>query len=522
MDLMFKGFSKLSREERYSLLKKMGLLSKSDLQLLKKSSFLPKDLAEDFIENSLGYFPMPYGVVTHMAVNGVERLVPMAVEETSIIAAASKTAKWIKESKGSIKTRRVSKMGVGQIQIAILRNNSKAEIENLLCEKKQEWIDLCNSSVVLSLYNRGGGVKDFKVRFIKRPDDRIMMVLHVHVDTCEAMGANVINQVCEFMKSVLEEDLNEEVNMCILSNLADTNLTEVSIELEVNDELGAKVEEASLFAELDPYRASTNNKGIMNAIDSVLIATGNDWRAVEAGVHAFIGSSQSYTSLSRWRFFTSTSTPTPTPTPTSTSTPKNQDQEQHQKQGKDQHQKQGQEQHQKQGKEQHQKQGKEQHQKQGKDQHQKQGKDQKGILKGTMTIPMSIGTVGGVTTLHPFAKLSIKFLKSNNVSDLSGVIAAVGLVQNLGALRALTTVGIIEGHMRLHIRNLALGAGAKKEETPALQQRLEQILKLTKRITLSQAIEALNEIRQKIYTGSQDLTSVVQTKHESSRFQSTK
>ena len=139
-----------------------------------------------------------------------------------------------------------------------------------------------------------------------------------------------------------------------------------------------------------------------------------------------------------------------------------------------------------------------------------------------MTIPMSIGTVGGVTTLHPFAKLSIKFLKSNNVSDLSGVIAAVGLVQNLGALRALTTVGIIEGHMRLHIRNLALGAGAKKEETPALQQRLEQILKLTKRITLSQAIEALNEIRQKIYTGSQDLTSVVQTKHESSRFQSTK
>ena len=448
MGLTFKGFSKLSREERYELLKKMGLLSKSDHQLLKKSSFLPQDLAEDFIENSLGYFPMPYGVVTHLSVNGVERLVPMAVEETSIIAAASKTAKWINEANGKITTKRVSQMGVGQIQIAALKNSKPIEIENLLSEKRQEWIDLCNSSAALSLYKRGGGVKDFKVRFLKRPDGRTMTVFHVHVDTCEAMGANVINQVCEFMKPVIEEALNEDVTMCILSNLADTNLTEVSIELEVDEELGKKIEEASLFAELDPYRASTNNKGIMNAIDSVLIATGNDWRAVEAGVHAFVGSNQNYTSLSQWRLVS-------------------------------------------------------------------KGGGEKSLLKGTMILPMSIGTVGGVTTLHPFSKLSMKFLKSDNVSDLSGVIAAVGLVQNLGALRALTTVGIIEGHMRLHIRNLALGAGAKEEEAPVLQQKLEQILTLTKRITLSQATEALNEIRQKIYTGSQDLTPAASTKHES-------
>jgi hydroxymethylglutaryl-CoA reductase len=452
MDLTFKGFSKLSREERYELLKKMGLLSKSDLQLLRKSSFLNQDLAEDFIENSLGYFPMPYGVVTHLSVNGVERLVPMAVEETSIIAAASKTAKWIKESNGKITTKRLSQMGVGQIQIAALKNSTPVEIENLLIEKKQEWIDLCNSSAALSLHKRGGGVKDFKVRFIERPDGRIMTVFHVHVDTCEAMGANVINQVCEFMKPVLEEALNEDVTMCILSNLADTNLTEVFIELDVNEDLGKKIEEASLFAELDPYRASTNNKGIMNAIDSVLIATGNDWRAVEAGVHSFVGSNQNYTSLSQWRYV-------------------------------------------------------------AKEAGKKISKE--GKLRGTMILPMSIGTVGGVTTLHPFSKLSMKFLKSDNVSDLAGVIAAVGLVQNLGALRALTTVGIIEGHMKLHIRNLALGAGAKEEEAPALQQKLEQILQLTKRITLSQATEALTEIRQKIYTGSQDLTSSTQTNQES-------
>ena len=444
MDMNFKGFSKLSRDERFELLKSMGLIDKTDLQLLKKSNFLQQDLAEDFIENSLGYFPMPFGVVTHLTVNGVERLVPMAVEETSIIAAASKTSKWINESKGTITTKRVSQMGVGQIQIAALKSNDKEQVQKHLDENKKEWIALCNSSAALSLHKRGGGVKDFTVRFIDRPDGKTMTVFHVHVDTCEAMGANVINQVCEFMKPVLEEALNEEVTMCILSNLADTNLTEVTVELDATEELGKKIEEASLFAELDPYRASTNNKGIMNAIDSVLIATGNDWRAVEAGVHAFVGANKNYTSLSKWRF-----------------------------------------------------------------------NKKKGKLVGTMTLPMSIGTVGGVTTLHPFSKLSMKFLKSDNVSDLAGVIAAVGLVQNLGALRALTTVGIIEGHMRLHIRNLALGAGAKEEEAPVLQQRLEQILRLTKRITLSQAIEALNEIRQKIYTGSQDLTGNSQHKQES-------
>jgi len=449
MDLSFKGFSKLSRDERFELLKAMGILSKSDMQLLKKSNFLKQDLAEDFIENSLGYFPMPYGVVTHLKVNEVERLVPMAVEETSIIAAASKTSKWIKEANGFISTFRESQMGLGQIQIAKLENKTEEEVKSLLQTKKKEWIDLCNSSASLSLYKRGGGVKDFKVRFLKRPDEKLMCVFHVYVDTCEAMGANVINQVCEFMKPVIEEELGEEVTMCILSNLSDSNLTNVTIELDCSEELGVKIEEASLFAELDPYRASTNNKGIMNAIDSVLIATGNDWRAVEAGVHSFVGTEKEYTSLSKWRF-------------SANKTP-----------------------------------------------------GEKGRLKGVMSLPMSIGTVGGVTTLHPFAKLSMNFLKVDNVSDLAGVIASVGLVQNLGALRALTTVGIIEGHMKLHIKNLALGAGAKEDEAPALQKRLEQILRMTKRITLSQATEALGEIRQKIYASSQDLTNQSQTKHES-------
>ena len=453
MDLTFKGFSKLSREERFDLLKKMGLLDKSDIQLLKKSNFLDQDLAEDFIENSLGYFPMPYGVVTHLNVNGTERLVPMAVEETSIVAAASKTSKWIKQSNGFVKTKRISELGLGQIQISSLENNRPEQIKDLLEEVKDTWVKSCNDSVSKSLFERGGGVKDFKVRFIERPDKKTMAVLHVYVDTCEAMGANVINQVCEFLKPEVETHFNETVNMCILSNLADSNLTEVSIELDVKEELGKRIEEASLFAELDPYRASTNNKGIMNAIDSVLIATGNDWRAVEAGVHAFVGADKTYTSLSKWRY-------------ESSNVPSSSD-------------------------------------------------EKKGRLKGSMTLPISIGTVGGVTSLHPFSKLSMRFLKAEGVSELSGVIAAVGLVQNLGALRALTTVGIIEGHMRLHIKNLTLGAGAKENEAPALQKKLEHTLKISKRITLSQAIEALGEIRQKIYSGANELQPKSSAKNES-------
>lgn len=423
----FKGFSKLNRQERFLKLQELGLLDKEDIKLLKDSQFLKKDLAEDFIENSLGYFPIPFGVVTHLKVNGRKLVVPMAVEETSIIAAASKTSKWINDNKGFIRTNRLSREGIGQIQFSRI-----ADVESFMENVKvgsPEWVKLCNNSVSKSLDERGGGVKKFVPRVVSRPDGGFMGVVHVHVDTCEAMGANVINQVCEFMKPTMELELKETVTMCILSNLMDSNLTEVTVELEVEKSLGEKIQEASIFSEVDPYRASTNNKGIMNAIDSVLIATGNDWRAVEAGVHAYAARGGQYSSLSKWRF-----------------TPH-------------------------------------------------EGLPDKGLLKGVMQIPISIGTVGGVTKLHPFAQLSMKLAGTNTVDDLSGVIAAVGLVQNLGALRALTTVGIIEGHMRLHIKNLALGAGAQESEAPLLQSKLEEILRLTKRISLSQAKEALAELR---------------------------
>ena len=183
-----------------------------------------------------------------------------------------------------------------------------------------------------------------------------------------------------------------------------------------------KIEEASLFAQKDPYRATTNNKGVLNGIDPILIATGNDWRAVEAGIHAYAARDGQYSSITKW-----------------------------------------------------------------------QRKGDK--LIGFFEAPLIVGVVGGMTKLHPMAKLALRMMKIDKAEDLSRICAAVGLVQNLGALKALTTVGIIEGHMKLHIKNLTAAAGAIEKEVPIVQKRLEEILQLTKRITLSQAIDVLKELR---------------------------
>jgi hydroxymethylglutaryl-CoA reductase len=214
------------------------------------------------------------------------------------------------------------------------------------------------------------------------------------------MGANIINQVCEYLKGPVEEVTGEKVGICILSNLVDSRLTRARVEMNgLDEEMMERIEEASLFAQKDPYRAATNNKGVLNGIDPILIATGNDWRAVEAGVHAYATQDGSYRSITRWK---------------------------------------------------------------------RDGKRLVGIFEA----PVVLGVVGGVTTLHPTAKICLRMLRVKSAEELSRVCASVGLVQNLGALRALTTVGIIEGHMKLHIKNLTLGAGAEEREIPYVQKRL--------------------------------------------------
>ena len=423
----FEGFSKLHYEDRLKRLKELGYLSKEDIDYLQLGSVSKKlkervELTQCFIENALGYFPLPLGLSTNFIINKKPYVLPMAVEETSIIASASKTARWVCEN-GEISTQVLNSLSIGQVQIPKVRDYKKLKI----CIQKNfpEWKESINKTVLSSMRKRGGGLKDYALRSLKRPDGKTMAVLHLHIETCSAMGANIINQTCEYLKAPLEKASGEKVGLCILSNLADKRMVQAQLKVRNQDrELIKKIEEAGLFAEIDPYRACTNNKGVLNGVDALLIATGNDWRAVSSALHAYASRGGHYSSLTKWRV-------------------------------------------------------------------------KAGELHGEMTGPFMLGTVGGVTDLHPTARLSLKILAFPKAVELAGLCCALGLVQNLGALRALVTEGVIEGHMKLHIKNLVLKAGAKTaEEQKTLESELVKILKKSRRITLSQAIQVFKKLKQ--------------------------
>ena len=250
-----------------------------------------------------------------------------------------------------------------------------------------------------------------------------MAVIHLSMNSCDAMGANIINQVLEYLKNPIEQLTGETVGICILSNLNDQKLARARVVLNhIDEDLGKRIEEASLFAEIDPYRAATHNKGVMNGIDPILIATGNDWRAVEAGVHAYAARSGRYQAISTWRYAN-------------------------------------------------------------------------GVLTGELTAPLVVGIVGGVTALHPTARMCLEMMGITSAEQLSRVLAAVGLVQNLGAINALCTEGIIQGHMKLHIDNLLLVSGANAVEQPILRKRLRHWLSVHRRVGVKQAKDLLAELR---------------------------
>ena len=420
---LFQGFSKLSREERFQRLLTLGALTSEDITFLKQGGIKDLNLADKLIENVIGYFQLPLGVATNFNINGRDYVIPLAVEETSIIAALSKSAKWIRQN-GEIKTWVHGECIIGQIQLAKI--NDFQRFSRIFNEIALFFIEKANEEVAANMVKRGGGVVDLQLHHLKRDDGKDMGVIHLSMNSCNAMGANIINQVLEYLKTPIEQLTGEEVTMCILSNLNDQKLTTAQVTLhQIDPELGHKLQEASLFAEMDPYRAATHNKGVMNGIDPVLIATGNDWRAVEAGIHAYAARSGQYQAISRWRYH-------------------------------------------------------------------------EGVLKGTLTAPIIVGTVGGVTSLHPTAKMCLRMIGVNSANELSEVIAAVGLVQNLGALRALCTDGIIQGHMKLHIDNLLLVAGANEDEMPELKVRLQEWLDLNKRVSLNNAHDLLAELRQEL------------------------
>jgi hydroxymethylglutaryl-CoA reductase len=417
----FEGFSKLSYAERRERLRQYAKLSDDELDTLAANTpdnpGLTFEDSEHLIENVIGVFQLPLGIATHFLIDEKETIVPMAVEETSVIAAASAAAKWVKRN-GGFKTQAIGRLIIGQIQFPTVKD--AVVFKRRIVEKTEALIAEANS-VVPTLVARGGGVRDIQVRLLDRPDQQTMAVLHVLCDPCDAMGANLINQICEALKPSLEKLTGDKIGLCILSNLVDTKLFEATCEIsDIDPELGKAIEEATLFANLDPYRAATHNKGVMNGIDPIVIATGNDWRAVEAGIHAYVASrhEKSYHTITQWKF-------------------------------------------------------------------------ENGKLKGRFCAPISVGTVGGVTKIHPTSKICLRILGVSRAEELARICAAVGLAQNLSALRALCSDGIIKGHMRLHAANLAIAAGASKEELPIV----EALLRQQQRITLSTAKEVLERTR---------------------------
>jgi hydroxymethylglutaryl-CoA reductase len=401
MTSQLSGYYRLSMEERRARLAELCELDGETLRVLSGEAGLSADQADQMIENALGLLALPIGLCANLRVNGRDRLVPMAIEEPSVIAAASHAAKLLRSGEGMV-TEVTQALMVGQVQLLDVRDPTTAE--TAILKAKDELLALANSKHP-RLVQAGGGAKDVEVR--KLPpmanDDPVgpMLVVHLVVDVQDAMGANAINSMCERLAPRLEELTGGRARLRILSNLTDRRTVTVRgvVPFEVLEgrgcecasELARGIEEASVFAERDPYRAATHNKGIMNGVDAVLLAFGQDWRAVEAGAHAFAARDGRYTAMARWRVRGET-------------------------------------------------------------------------LVGEMELPMAVGTVGGVAKVHPTVQAAMRIASIESAADLAGLTAAVGMAQNLGALRALAAEGIQRGHMRLHARNIATEAGARGPE----------------------------------------------------------
>ena len=386
----FPGFYSLDVWERLDKLGEWFPLSTKEKWLLKNET-LTAEKADVMIENVIGVFGLPLGVAVNFRINDKDYVIPMAVEETSIVAACSHMAKMIREH-GTLSATAPHAIMEGQIQLVNPHDLDQAVKD--INGAKGVLVDLANKQDP-TLVKLGGGAKNLYVRRLDT-ESGPMLIVHLAVDVVDAMGANAVNTMVETLGPVLGEIAKAEVICQIISNLADKSLVRARFELDPEClksknfngmAVAERIVKAYHFADADPYRAATHNKGIMNGVDAVLIATGNDWRAVEAGVHAYAARTGRYRSLTKYRI-------------------------------------------------------------------------EDGKLIGEIELPIAVGVVGGVSKLHPGVELLMKLLGMPSRRELSEVIATVGLVQNLAALRALTTEGIQEGHMTLHARNVAYSAGA--------------------------------------------------------------
>ena len=399
------GFYNRSIEERLALLGERVGLEAEEVATLSEGG-LGLDRANQMIENVVGVHELPLGIATNFLVNGRDVLVPMAVEEPSVVAGASLAAKLVRAG-GGFQAHATEPVMIGQMQVLDLADAWSARFD--LLSQKARLLEAADrvDPVIVGL---GGGARDVEVRVFESSPVGPMLVVHLLYDCRDAMGANAVNTAVERLAPVVEEITGGRVVLRILSNLADRRLARARCAIPVKglafddfdgSQVARGIVEAWALAAIDPYRATTHNKGIMNGIDAVLIATGNDWRAVEAGAHAYAARSGHYTSLSTWSL-----------------------------------------------------------------------DEGAGELVGTLELPLVVGTVGGATRVHPTARVALKILSVESARELAAVIAAVGLAQNLAAMRALATEGIQRGHMGLHARQVALAAGAAGQEVTRVAEQM--------------------------------------------------
>ncbi len=385
MTSRIKGFYLLSVEERVKLIAEKSKLTNEEVEAL--NSGISLELADAMVENVIGHISIPLGVAANFKVNGKEVFIPMATEEPSVIAAASNAARAAYEL-GGIFTSSSGTVMRGQIQVLNIDDPHAARAK--IFEHKDEIIEHCNAKDP-TLVKLGGGVKDVEVHLIDTAKET-MVVVHLIVDTKDAMGANAVNTMAESVSPLIERITNGRVVLRIISNLADKRIVrargEFSTEMLGGIAIAKNIVSAYEFADSDPYRAATHNKGVMNGITAAVLASGNDTRAVEAGAHAYAARSGRYRSLTTWEL------------------------------------------------------------------------NKAGNLVGTLELPLAVGIVGGATKTHPVAKAALKIMDVQSAEELASYIAAVGLVENLASLRALSAEGIQSGHMRLHAKNLAVMAGA--------------------------------------------------------------
>jgi hydroxymethylglutaryl-CoA reductase len=412
------GFYKLTPKQRLALIKEFANLTDEEANTLQNTGSLPLDQADRMIENVVGTFPVPLGIAVNFLINNHDYLIPMAIEEPSVIAAASYAAKMVRDG-GGFHTTSTPPIMIGQIQTINIKDPYHARMQVL--QAKDEILQKANDQDPV-LINAGGGAKDLDTKIIHTTQGP-MLITELHVDCRDAMGANAVNTMNEAIAPLIERITGGHSLLRIISNLAVKRLARASCTIPKESIGGEKIVDgivnAYAFAAADPYRAATHNKGIMNGTIAVIIATGNDHRAIEAGAHAYAARTGHYTSLSTWE------------------------------------------------------------------------KNENGDLTGTLELPMAVGLIGGAVKTHPIARIAIKILGVRTANEFGEVCTAVGLAQNLGALRALANEGIQRGHMSLHARNIAVMAGATGEQIDTISAKMVE----ERKIRVDRAKELLDKLK---------------------------